>query len=593
MAPERLAAALADRDAIESAQRDPNATNRTGAGTTRMRTSSACFLLIGLMAACDTAPLAAQELDAHTRARVDSVFIRYDHTDTPGCAVLVRRDGRTAYARGFGMASLELGVAITPQAVMDIGSTSNQFTAAAIWLLAQDGRVSIDDEVQRYLPELPRLAAPVTLRHLLQHTSGWRDYVDLLALGGAQDEEVTTTSDAMAALQRQHAGNFAPGSWWTYSNTGFFLLSQVVERVSGTTMRAFLRERIFAPLGMTHTDLFDDHARVLRGKASSYGPGDDGWRVVTANWEQTGDGAVQTSVEDLAKWDANFDTPVVGGRTLIDSLQQPGQLVDGTPLNYASGLFIDRYRSVRRVSHSGVWAGYRAMSMRFPDQRMAVYLTCNAGDANTETLAESVADAVVGSTLGPSDAELLRDSLRTPARQVVAPLEGLWWDATVGRLLRVTLSDSVATLGSALGGRQRRLRQLPDGWFIQVPVTPLAPRYRLDGATGQLLMESPSGPGVRLTRVPEAGTLTVARLAEYAGHYTTAAIPGVWTVEARGDTLWLSQPRRAAVKLEPLFADGFEADGQPVLFVRDSRGRVNALSVTTRGLRDLRWTRSP
>ena len=558
-----------------------------------MRTSSVLALLLGVVAACDTASLAAQELDAHTRARVDSVFVRYDRTDTPGCAVLVRRDGRTAYARGYGMASLELGVAITPQTVMDIGSTSKQFTAAAIWLLAQEGKLALDDELQRYLPELPRLAAPVTLRQLLQHTSGWRDYVDLLALGGAQDEEVTTAADALAALQRQHSGNFAPGSWWTYSNTGFFLLGQVVERVSGTTMRSFLRDRIFAPLGMTHTDLFDDHARVFRGKAPSYGPGADGWRVLTANWEQTGDGAVQTSVEDLARWDANFDAPVVGGRALMDSLQQPGRLVDGTPLTYAYGLFVDRYRGVRRVYHGGGWAGYRAISMRLPDQRTAVYLTCNAADANSQALAEGVADAVLGSALGPSDADLLRDSLRAPAREAIAPLEGLWWDATVGRLLRVTVDDSGAALGSALGGRQRRLMQLRDGRFIPTPVTPGAPRLRLDGASGQLLMENPSGPGVGLTSVPVAGTPTAARRAEYAGQYTSAEIPGVWVVEARGDTLWLSQPRRAAVKLEPLFADGFSAEGLPLRFVRDGRGRVSALSVTTRGVRDLRWTRSP
>ena len=557
-----------------------------------MRTSSMLALLLGSVAAFSSAPLAAQELDAPTRARVDSLFVRYDHTDTPGCAMLVRRDGRTAYARGFGMASLELGVAITPQTVMDIGSTSKQFTAAAIWLLAQQGKLSLDDEVQRYLPELPRLAAPVTLRHLLQHTSGWRDYVVLLALGGAQDEEVTTAADAMAALERQHAGNFAPGSWWSYSNTGFFLLGQVVECVSGTTLRSFLRDRIFAPLGMTHTDLFDDHARVYRGKASSYDPGGDGWRVVAANWEQTGDGAVQTSVEDLAKWDANFDAPVVGGRALVDSLQRPGRLVDGTPLPYAYGLFIDRYRGVGRVSHGGACAGFRTISMRFPDQRMAVYLTCNAGDANTGALAEGTADAVPGSALGPSDAELLRDSLRAPARQVIAPLEGLWWDATVGRLLRVTVADSIATLGSALGGTQRRLMQLPDGRLMQTAVRSGAPRFRLDSATGQLWMDNLTGPGARFTRVPVAGTLTAARVAEYAGHYTSTEIPGVWAVEARGDTLWLSRPRRAAVKLERLLADGFSAGGLPLRFVRVGRGRVSALSVTMSGVRDLRWARS-
>lgn len=231
--------------------------------------------------------------------------------------------------------------------------------------------------------------------------------------------------------------------------------------------------------------------------------------------------------------------------------------------------------------------------MRFPDQRMAVYLTCNAGDANTGALAEGAVDAVLGSVLGPSDAELLRDSLRAPAREVIAPLEGLWRDATVGRLLRVTVSDSMVTLGSALGGTQRRLMQLPDGRFILTPVTPGAPRFRRDRASGELWMENLTGPGVRFTRVPVAETLTAARLAEYAGHYTSGEIPSVWSVEARGDTLWLSRPRRTAVKLESLFADGFSAEALPLRFERDARGRVSALSVTTRGVRDLRWTRAP
>lgn len=554
---------------------------------------SARLLCLGLMAACDTALLAAQDLDARARARVDSVFLRYNRTDSPGCAALVRRDGRTVYARGFGMASLELGVPITPQTVMDIGSTSKQFTAAAIWLLAQDGKLSVDDEVQRYLPELPRLAAPVTLRHLLQHTSGWRDYVDLLSLGGAQEEEVTTAADALAALERQHAGNFAPGSWWTYSNTGFFLLGQVVERVSGTTLRTFFRDRFFAPLGMTHSDLLDDHSRVVPGKASSYSRSGDGWRVVTSNWEQTGDGAVQTSVEDLAKWDANFDAPIVGGRALVDSLQKPGRLLDGTPLSYAYGLFIDRYRGVRRVQHGGAWAGFRAMSMRFPDQRVAVYLTCNVGNANTMTLAEGVADAVVGPALGPSNADLLRDSLKAPERQVIGSVAGLWWDATIGRLLRVTIADSVVTMGSALGGAQRRLMQLPDGRLVQAPVTSAAAHFRVDRASGDLLMEESTTPVVRLTRVAPAPPLTAARLAEYAGRYASAEVPGAWTVEVRGDTLWLSQPRRVAMKLQPTCADGFSAEGQLLRFVRDRGGRVIALSLTNRGLRDQRWTRYP
>ena len=566
-----------------------------------MRAARGRVALLGVAAvvvrvSVDAGALAAQAPDAPVRARVDSVFQRFDRTDSPGCALLVRRDGRTAYARGYGMASLELGVAITPQTVMDIGSTSKQFTAAAVWLLAQEGKLKLDDEVQQHLTALPRLSAPVTIRHMLQHTSGWRDYNDLLALAGASEEEVTTAGDAMALLARQKAGNFAPGTWWTYSNTGFFVAGQIVEQVSGMPMRRFLRERFFVPLGMTHTDLFDDHARIFRNKAPSYAPGPDGWQVSASNWEQTGDGAVQTSVEDLAKWDANFDDPAVGGRALVDSMQQSGRLVDGTPFTYAYGLTVDRYRGVRRVHHGGAWAGYRAMSMRFPDQRASVYLTCNAANANTMALAEGVADAILSAALGPPVAVRLADSLRAPAAAVIAPLHGLWWDPTVGRLTRITVRDTVATVGSPFGGPARRLMQLPDGRLVATPVLAGGARLHFDKASGQLVADNASGPSDHFTHVDDASPLTAAKLAEYAGRYATPEMPSVWTIEAKGDSLVLatvSGARQSRERLQPLFADAFHLQGQPIRFVRDARGKVIALSVTNRGVRDLRWLRAP
>ncbi len=555
--------------------------------------SIACSALV---AAAPPRPLLAQELDAPTRVRVDSVFRRYDRTDSPGCAMLVRRDGRTAYARGYGMGSLELGVAISPQTVMDIGSTSKQFTAAAIWLLAQDGKLGLDDELQKHLPELPRLGAPVTIRHILQHTSGWRDYNDLLVLGGASEEEATTATDAMAILGTQKAGNFAPGSWWTYSNTGFFLASQIVERVSGMSMRQFVSTRIFTPLGMTHSDLFDDHNRIFRNKVPSYAPSDGGWRVAVANWEQTGDGAVQTSVEDLARWDENFDNPTVGGGALVDSLQQPGHLNDGTPFTYAYGLMVDRYRGLRRVHHGGAWAGYRAMSMRFPEQRTSVYLTCNAANANTMTLAEGVASAVLGPAMGMTTAERLRDSLRAPSVTTIRPFHGLWFDAAVGGLTRFIVRDSVLVSTSAFGGPERRWMQLPDGRLIGTPDNETSPRLRFEPASGQIVVDNASGPHDRFTKVGEIGTLNSAKLVEYAGRYATPELPSVWTVVARGDSLFLttvSGTRHSRQTLEPLFADAFHVDRQPLRFVRDARGRVIAISVTGRGVRDLRWLRVP
>src|SRR5262245_11392709 len=197
--------------------------------------------------------LAAQELDAATTARIDSVFTRFTAAGSPGCALGVMRAGRLVYAKGYGLASVELGRPITPATVFDLGSVSKQFTALAIVLLAQDGKLSLDDEIQKYLPEIPRYAKPVTIRHLLHHTSGLRDYIDLLGWSGVQEEAVTGDREALAILARQQAPNFRAGAEYLYSNTGFFLLSVIVRRASGRSLRAFAAERIFGPLGMRHS----------------------------------------------------------------------------------------------------------------------------------------------------------------------------------------------------------------------------------------------------------------------------------------------------------------------------------------------------
>lgn len=339
-----------------------------------------------------TVPLGAQPLAADTAARIDSVFSRYTAA-TPGCALNVLRGGTSIYSKGYGLASLELGAPITPRSVFDIGSSSKQFTAASVVLLALDGKLSLDDDIRKFIPELPDLGAKVTLRHLLTHTSGWRDYIDLMVFAGFDDRDHTTDDDALTALRTQRALNFQPGTDWRYSNTGFFLMSVVMQRVAGKSLAEFARERIFQPLGMAHTHYLADSREVIPNKATAYAPiGRDTFAIAMSNWEQIGDGGVQTSVEDLAKWDANFDAPTVGGRAMTDMLQTTAKLSDGTSLAYAMGLFVDDYRGTRRVYHGGAWGGFRAMTMRFPARHLSIYTLCNRGDANTEQLSSGVAN---------------------------------------------------------------------------------------------------------------------------------------------------------------------------------------------------------
>ncbi len=347
----------------------------------------------------------AGSLPAAVRARIDAVFAPLARPGSPGCALAVYRDGAIAYERGYGLASLELGVPITPRTVFDIGSTSKQFTAFSILLLEREGRLSLDDDVRRFLPDLPVYERPITVRQLLLHTSGLRDYLTLWSLAGVKTESWTTQREAVVLVERQRAANFPAGEDWLYSNTGYLLLAEIVQRASGKSLKDFARERIFEPLGMTHTFYLDDHTQVVAGKATGYEPRKrGGFSVDMSNFEQIGDGGVQTTVEDLLLWDRNFYAPRVGDAALIARAQQVGTLNNGKLLDYAAGLRIGTYRGLPFVRHGGSWAGYRAELLRFPSQKTTVACLCNLGTAGPSALADRVADIVLEPVLKPAAA---------------------------------------------------------------------------------------------------------------------------------------------------------------------------------------------
>src|SRR6266403_2526199 len=309
------------------------------------------------------------------------------------------------YAKGYGLANVEQNVPITPQSVFDIGSTSKQFTAASILLLQKQSKLSINDDVRKYIPELPDYRQKVTILHLLNHTSGLRDYLTLMDLAGIHIDSVTTDEDALQIVSRQQALNFAPGSDWLYSNTGFFLLSVIVKRVSEKTLREFAGENIFTPLAMTHTQFRDDHTSLIANRAMAYDAKEKapGYRLNVSYFEQTGDGAVHTSVEDLLKWDENFYSGQIGGKEFLSEVQEQGKLNTGKVLDYAKGLFIQDYRGLHTVSHGGSWGGYRAELLRFPEQHFSVACLCNLGSARPSGRARQVADIYLGSLMKPRE----------------------------------------------------------------------------------------------------------------------------------------------------------------------------------------------
>ena len=389
-------------------------------------------------------------------ARVDQIFADLQKPGSPGCALGIFRDGHILYAKGYGLASVEGNTPITPKTVFDIGSTSKQFTAASIVLLEQQGKLSVNNDVRKYLPELPdyskEYGRKITILNLLNHTSGLRDYLDLLQFSGVNEGSVTTDDDALALIIRQKHLDFAPGSEWAYSNTGYFLLSVIVKRVSGMTLRQFASQNIFQPLEMTHTIFRDDHTLLIPNRALAYDPEEKrGYQLDVSYFEQTGDGAVHISVEDFAKWDENFYSGQVGGKSFLAEMQEPGKLNDGKALDYAKGLFIRSYRGLQTVSHDGSWGGYRAELVRFPSQHFSVACLCNLGTAAPEKRAREVAGVYLGGLMKPEEHAAKAEHDKKPTNIALPPAElavyaGDFESDELGVLYRLRLVDEKLNL---------------------------------------------------------------------------------------------------------------------------------------------------
>ena len=367
---------------------------------------------------------------ADVTARVDRVFEAWRDTKGPGCAVGVSRNGAVVYEHGYGMANLETGTPIRPSSIFHVASVAKQFTAMAVMLLARDGKLSLDDDIRKYITEIPDYGTPITIRHLLTHTSGLRDQWELIGLSrGRFEENRITEADVMDIVARQKALNFTPGAEHVYSNTGFTLLAVIVKRVAGKSLRDFADENVFKPLAMANTHFHDDYTMLVPGRTSAYARRAGGWHVSIPNFDVYGATNLFTTVGDLLKWEANFDHPIIGDRTLFDQMETPARLTNGETTRYGFGVGVSRYRGARVVEHDGADAGYRSYVGRFPEQGLAIAVLCNAATANPTLLARGVTDAYLGSALAPVEKE-------------VAPKGGPLFDGTLSR--RATAGSSSA-----------------------------------------------------------------------------------------------------------------------------------------------------
>lgn len=477
------------------------------------------------------------------RDRVDRVFSRFHRTDGPGCAVAAAIDGETALGAAYGMADLEHDVPLRPDSIFEAGSVSKQFTAAAVLLLAQQGKLSLDDAARKYIPELPDYGSPLTIRHLLNHTSGLRDWGSVAAVAGwPRTTRAYTHAHVLDILSRQRALNYPPGAEYSYTNSGYNLAAILVDRVAGKPFAEFTREAIFTPLGMTSTSWRDDFRRIVKGRAIAYSENAGVVRQLMPFEDVHGNGGLLTTVGDLLKWNRNFTTATVGGRAFVDRQLQQARLADGRTIAYAAGLMVLHYKGRNEVSHSGTTAAYNAWLGRYPDQGLSVSVLCNSSAANGVQLGHAVADIFLGDA--PPSQPLAPNSM--------APKPGMYRSLRDRSVLTVT-ADSRNEFS---GDRMRVPSELDGGtWYEKV----------------------------------EPWTPAPADLASLAGEYTSGEAEVTLRIALEHARLVIHRRPNTSIPLTPAYRDAFTSTLGGVRFLRDSAGAVTGLSVSDSRVWDLRF----
>ena len=501
-------------------------------------------------------------------ATTDKVFAAWNSTHTPGCAVGIAQGGKVLLTRGYGMADLAGARPMLPGTILESGSVAKQFTAAAVMLLVNDGKLKLDDDARTVLPELPVYGRTITFRNLLTHTSGLREWSNLVAWQGwPRGTRVHTQSDAFELITHQQALNYPVGDYYSYTNSGFLLLRTVIERVSGMPFAQFTTQRIFVPLGMTNTQWRDDFTRVVPGLAQAYSRRADGFHIDMPNDNVIAAGGLLTTVSDWLLWNEHLTKKTLGAG-VVDSLTRRMTLTSGLEIAYALGLTVNNYRGLREISHSGSTAGYGTYLARYPEKNdLSIAVMCNVAGAGATGFAHAIVDAMVPGLPRAAAPDTVATDLAT-----VAKLVGIYRD---------TRTNTVTVLDTSRG----RLRRDGGTAFLALR----GGGYQLGGSRVQFTTDA-SGKPVTL-RIPTSDGDTVAHafmaaerwkpsaaeLASIAGRYRSDEIGVTFTVGTAGDRLTISPRVGVTDTLPASYRDAFGNGEATAWFVRDKQGRVTVM----------------
>jgi len=508
--------------------------------------------------------------------KIDELFAAYN-LHSPGCSVGVIREGNFIFRKSYGEASLELGVPLTPDSVFYMASVSKQFTAASIVLAAEQGVLSLDDDVRKYIPELPDYGHSITLRQMLHHTSGIRDFLALTYLSGRDTSALTSPDRVLKLIARQKGLNNLPGDEFIYSNSNYFLLGVVIKRATGKSLAEFARANIFQPLGMTHTLFYDDNTLVVPHRVGAYDPGKDGKFLVdwSTLYNIVGGGGLMSNVDDLGLWDRNFYSNKLGKGTLLTELESNGVLNNGHPINYGLGLWQAKYRGLRTVEHSGGTFGYRTELLRFPEQRFSVIVLCNVENADVEGLARKISDLYLEKQLKTEASDTLRPgTLPDPAS-----FAGTYLDPRTHMIYTFTAVDGSLMAWGA------KLRRLDANEFFDLVGNPITFKSVNGTITATLTLQGEtyfSG-----DRVPDIH-VSESTLSGFAGDYHSDELEGTYNLSLVKGALKLRNGDNPPVDLNPVAPNEFQAgDLGTVVFHGVGNDHVSGLTLFSQSARGI------
>ncbi len=463
-------------------------------------------------------------------AQVDKLFRAWDTDESPGAAVAVLYRGAVLHHEGYGMANVEHSIPITSTSVFDVASVSKQFCAFAIALLVDEGRIALDDDIRTHMPELPDFGHTITLRHLLHHTSGLRDWPGMLAMAGRNMEDVISMEEITAFVENQRTLNFVPGTQYSYSNTGYTVLALLIERLSGQSFRTFTEERIFAPLDMTRTHFQDDHEEIIPGRVISYTSQFGRIRQIGNGLMALGSSSLHTTTEDLLKWVQNFEDQKLGSPAVHAMMSSQGQLNDGSKISYGFGLVRGTYRGLTTISHSGGWAGFRTVILRIPDHEFTAIVLSNSAIMNAPTMAQRVAEHYLDAFMSPPIPPPVTADDSLP----LSDYEGVYDFGKAAVLQLISRGESL----SAHWPPTPPVPVQPIGVdSLRIPALNLTLTFTRDSSGS---ITNASTQGLNAERLSPSGDTSLSR---YEGCYTSEELGVSWSVSAQDTVLVASDPR--------------------------------------------------